>query len=83
MWVYGVRGGVGTDALMLLHACSSSTLRISHLDQLQHFGLCGSINKNENLTFFCFFFIFFYFFIFLIFNFFLEKIKRRKKNNLI
>lgn len=27
-------GGVGTDALMLLHACSSSTLRISHLDQL-------------------------------------------------
>lgn len=80
MWVYGVRGGVGTDALMLLHACSSSTLRISHLDQLQHFGLCGSINKNENLTFFCFFL---YFYIFLIFNFFLEKIKRRKKNNLI
>lgn len=30
---YGV-GGVGTDALMFLHACSSSTLRISHLDQL-------------------------------------------------
>lgn len=42
----GCMGVGGTDALMLLHACSSSTLRISHLDQLV-FGLCGSISKNE------------------------------------
>lgn len=62
MWVYGV-GGVGTDALMLLHACSSSTLRISHLDQLVAF---RSVRLNQNLcirnrkaSFFCIFLYFF------------------------